>query len=153
MAQIEQPKIDMQELLSDLMEQEPEKVVVAGRTYRIGWLHNANSRKFSHVMVKEKDPWKRNVKVCACVLLNHRWGLATWFLLNMWYWIYWRWLYYVRDIDQVEIAQVLDCAKKKIQYNALGLSTILATAMMDTMMTMARHESGRAAQGGVPPTP
>ena len=153
MSQIEQPKFDIQEMLSDIMEQEPEKVTVAGRTYRIGWLHNANTRKFSHIMIKEKDPWKRNVKVCACVLLNHRWGLWTWVLLNVWYGIYWRWLYYVRDIDQVEIAKVLDCAKKKIQSEPLGLSTILATGMMDTMMMMARHELGRAGRGGARPTP
>jgi len=143
----------MQELLSNMMEQEPEKVIVAGRTYRIGWLHNANTRKFSHVMLKEKDPWKRNVKVCACVLLNHRWGLMTWLLLKVWYAVYWRWLYYVRDIDQVEIAKVLDCAKKKIQSEPLALNTILATAMMDTMMTMARHEVGPAARAGARPTP
>jgi len=153
MASIEQPKIDIQELLSDMMEQEPEKVTVGGHTYRIGWLHNRNTRKFSHVMVKEKDPWKRSVKVCACVLLNHRWGIWTWFLLNVWYAVFWRWLYYVRDIDQVEVAAVLDCAKKKIQSEPLAVSTILSTAMMDTMMTMARHESGRAGQGGAPPMP
>ena len=143
----------MQELLSSMMEQEPEKVTVGGRVYRIGWLHNANTRKFSHIMVKEKDPWKRNVKVCACVLLNHRWGLMTWLLLKVWYSVYWRWLYYVRDIDQVEVAKVLECAKKKIQSEPLAVSTILATAMMDTMMTMAGHEVGRAVRGGVQPTP
>ena len=153
MAEVKQPTVDIQELLSDMMEQEPETVVLCGRKYRIGWLHNANVRKFSHIMVKDKNPWRRNVKVCACVLLNHRWGLLTWLLLHVWYSIYWRWLYYVRDIDQVEVASVLNCAKKKIQQEPLVLSTILATGMMDTMMTMARHELGRAGQGGDQPTP
>ena len=148
-----QPGQDVQELLSALMEQEPEKVVFCGKKYRIGWLHNSNTRKFSHIMLKDKNPWRRNVKVCACVLLNHRWGLFTWFLLNVWYGIYWRWLYYVRDIDQVEVMAVLDAAKKKIQSEPLAMSTILATAMMDTMMMMARHESGQAAPAGVRPTP
>ena len=135
------------------MSQEPEKVSLCGKEYRIGWLHNANTRKFSHIMVKEKNPLKRNVKVCACILLNHRWGLATWLLLNVWYGIYWRWLYYVRDIDQIEIAAVLDCAKKKIQSEPLALNIILATGMMDTMMMMAGHELGQAARAGVQHTP
>ena len=148
MAEIKQPTIDMQELLSNMMEQEPEKVTLCGKVYRIGWLHNRNVRKFSHIMLKDKNPWRRNVKVCACVLLNHRWGLMTWFLLNVCYGIYWRWLYYVRDIDQVEVAAVLNCAKKKIQQEPLAMSTILATEMMDTMMMMARHEFGRAGRGG-----
>ena len=152
MAEIKQPTIDMQELLSNMIEQEPEKVTLCGKEYRIGWLHNRNVRKFSHIMLKEKDPWRRNVKVCACVLLNHRWGLLTWFLLNVWYGFFWRWLYYVRDIDQVEVAAVLDCAKKKIQQEPLAMSTILATEMMDTMMMMARHEVGPVGQVGAQPT-
>ena len=153
MAEIKQPTAEFQELLSDLMAQEPETVTFCGKQYRIGWLHNSNTRKFSHIMVKEKNPLKRNVKVCACVLLNHRWGLATWFLLNVWYCIYWRWLYYVRDIDQIEIAAVLDCAKKKIQSEPLALNIILSTGMMDTMMMMAGHELGQAAHAGDRLTP
>lgn len=53
------------------------------------------------------------MKVCACILLNRKNGLLTWFLLRVWYWLYWRWLYYVKDIDQVEIMGVLDASKKK----------------------------------------
>lgn len=150
---MKQPTADIQEMLSTLMEQEPETVIVCGKKHRIGWIHNRNTRKFSHIMLKDKNPWRRNVKVCACVLLNHKWGLFTWFLLNVWYGIYWRWLYYIRDIDQVEVMGVLDAAKKKIQSEPLAMSTILATAMMDTMMMMARHESGQAVHAGAQPTP
>ena len=145
---VEQPKIELQALLSDLMEQEPETVVVYGHKYRITWLKNRVVRKFSHIMLKEEDPWKRNVKICACILLNRKNGLLTWFLIHCWYWIYWRWLFYVRDIDQVEVMGVLDASKKKIQSEPLALATILATGMMDTMMTMARHEAGQAEHGG-----
>lgn len=152
MAEVKQPTVDIQELLSDMLEQEPENISVCGKTYKIGWLHYRNMRKFSHIMLKDKDQWRRNVKLCACVLLNSRSGLLTWFLLNIWFCIYWRWLYYVRDLDQVEVAAVLNCAKKKIQSEPLVLSTILATGMMDTMMMMAKHEHGRAGLSGVPLT-
>jgi len=150
---IEQPGLELQRIVSDLMEQEPEVVAVCGRRHRITWLKNSTVRKFSHIMVKEEDPWKRNVKVAACVLLNKRWGLWNHIVRKCWYWIYWRWLYYVRDIDQVEVMGVLDASKKKIQSEPLAVATILATAMMDTMMMMARHEVGQAGQGGAPPTP
>ena len=149
---IEQPKIDIQELLSDLMEQEPETVMVCGKKYRIGWLKKYTVRKFSHIMVKEKDPWKRSVKVCSCILMNRKLGLLTWFLLHCWYWIYWRWLYYVVDIDQVEVMGVLDASKKKIQSEPLAIVTILATGMMDLMMSEARHEHTQAGQAGEQPT-
>ena len=148
--EIEQPKLDVQELVSNLMEQEPETVVVCGKKHRIGWLKKRTVRKFSHIMVKDKDPWRRNVKVCACILLNNKHGIVTWFLLWAWYWVYWRWLYYVRDIDQVEVMGVLDASKKKIQSETLLLATILATATADTIMMMARHEYGQVGQAGEP---
>lgn len=149
---IEQPKLDVQEVVSNLMEQEPETVVVCGKKHRIGWLKKRTVRKFSHIMVKDKDPWRRNVKVCACILLNNKHGLVTWFLLWAWYWMYWRWLYYVRDIDQVEVMGVLDASKKKIQSEPLAMATILAIGMMDLMMNMARHEVTQAEQRGEQPT-
>lgn len=150
---IEQPTLDVQALLDELMSREPDVVTFCGKKRRIGWLHNGTTRKFSHIMLKETDPWKRNVKVCACVLLNRKNGLLTWFSLHFVYWMYWRWLYYVKDIDQVEIMGVLDASKKKIQSEPLAMATILATGMMDTMMTMARHERGQAAHVGAEPTP
>ena len=145
---IEQPKADLQLLISELMEQESETVAILGHKHTITWIKKRTMRKFSHIMLKEKDAWKRNVKVCACVLLNRKNGLLTWFLLNFWYCIYWRWLYYVKDIDQVEVMGVLDASKKKIQSSPLAVATILATAMMDTMMMMAKHEVGQAEQAG-----
>lgn len=148
---IEQPSIDIQKLASELMEQEPETVIVYGHKYSITWLKRRTIRKFTHIMTKDEDPWKRNVKAAACILLNRKSGLLTWFLLRFWYQIYWRWLYYVRDIDQVEIDGVFAASKKKTQSEALALAIILATAMMDTMMTMARHEVGQAERAGEPP--
>lgn len=150
---MEQPKIEIQEMLDGLLAQEPEVIAVCGRKYRIGWMHHANERKITRIMLKEKNPWKRNVKVAACVLLNRRWGIWTWLLLTVWYAVYWRWLYYVRDIDQVEVAAVISAGKKKGQSEVLMMGTLLATGMMDTLMTIARHEAGPAGLGGAVPTP
>ena len=152
MADIQQPDERFQALLSDIIEAEPEVVTVNGKKRKIGWLHNGTTRKFSHIMVKEKDPWKRNIKVASCILLNKKNGLLTWFLLHVWYWVYWRWLYYVQDIDQADVVGILEASKKKIQTEPLAVATILATAMTDTMMTMARHEYGRAGLSGAQPT-
>ena len=150
---MEQPKFDIQEVLDALLEAEPEKVTFMGRERRIPWLHKGTVRKFSHIMLREKDPWKRNVKVCACVLLNRRYGMATLLTLFFCYWAYGRWLYYVVDVDQVEVALILDAAKKKIQSDPLATATILAIGMMDTMMMMARHEAGRAVPISEPSSP
>lgn len=149
---IEQPDMELQKLISELMEQESETVTIAGKKRRIGWLKNATVRKFSHIMVKDSDPWRRNVKVAACVLLNRRFGVWNRIVQTLWFPVYWRWLYYVADIDQVSVMGVLSASKKKIQSEPLAVATILSTGMMDTMMMMARHEVGRAGPAGELPT-
>ena len=70
------------------------------------------------------------------------------------YWIYWRWLYYIKDVDVAEVLRVLDVSKKKIPSNAFSLATILATGMTDVMMTMTRSEAKaiQAEQAGEQPS-
>ena len=105
-----------------------------GKKHTLRWLRNGAVRKFSHVSIAEKDDNKRAVKLCAIVLLNNVWKLR--FL----YWIVWRWWYYVKDVDAVELLRVLDVAKKKIPSAAYSLLTILATGMTDLMMTKKKNE-------------
>lgn len=150
--EVQQPTVDIQQAIDQMLEAKPETVLVCGKKRRIGWLHNGTYRKFSHIMLSEKDEWKRNTKLCACILLNHKNGLLTWLIMKLWYAIYWRWLYYVKDIDQVEIMGVLNASKKKIQLEPFLMNTTLAIGMMDTMMTMAPHEHGPAAPVSAQPT-
>lgn len=152
---VEQPSKDLKEMLSDLMTQEPEVIEVRGKKYRIGWLKKYTMLKMSRIVLKEKNPWKQSVKACTCVLLNKKGGLRTRFNLKFRYPLLWRWLYYVKDIDQVEVMQILEASKKKVQSTPLALATILVTEMTETMLMMitAAHESGPAGPNGGKPTP
>ena len=82
------------------------------------------------------------------ILLNNIWKIRAF------YWLYWRWLYYIKDVDVVEVLKVLDVSKKKIPSNAFSLTTILATGMTDVMMTMTRSEvkAIQAEQAGEQPS-
>jgi hypothetical protein len=151
--EIEQPGIDIQKMINDILSAKPEIVTINGKKRSIGWLHNGLTRKLTDIMLSEEKPWKRNVKAACCILLNRRNGFITNLLLRLWFWVYWRWMYYVVDMDQVEVLGVLNASKKKIQSEPFAMATILATAMMDTMMTMSRHEYTQAGQGGEPHTP
>ena len=130
------------------MTREPSEITFMGKKRKLGWISYYTQERFSKVMVKEKDPIKRNVKACALLLLNSFWKIKPL------YWVYWRWLYYVKEVEQVEVLRVLDEAKKKIQSEPFSLATILATAMMNTMMTMRKEEAERTqvAHRGEPPT-
>lgn len=145
---VEQPAVEFQQLLDSVLEATPEEVLFMGKKRTIGWLHKGTLRKFSHVVQSEQDEWKQSVKLCAIILLN------SYFKLRLCYWFYWRWLYYVRDPDAVELLRVVEAGKKKIPSLACSLLTILATGMGDVMMTMTAKEARatRAAQVGVPPT-
>ena len=131
---IEQPSVDLQEMLDSIMMDEPTECVFMGKKHKIGWLRKYTMRKCSHIRLKEKNEWKRNVKICVCILLNNIWKM------RLFYWIYWRWLYYIKDVDVVEILKVLDVSKKKIPSNPFSLATILVTGMTDVMMTMTKSE-------------
>lgn len=154
MAKIEQPKIDLQKELDDILNAKPEEVTINNKTYTINWMRNATSRKISSIVVNEDNEWKRNVKVCAAILCNSSLGIVNALKLIFWFPIYWRYLYYIQDLDMVDVLAVLDVAKKKLQLNAFVLVTILVTEMNDLMMTMTRKEVKRfqAEQGGERPT-
>lgn len=145
---IEQPSVDLQELLDSVLHDEPTEFVFRGKKHKLGWLRNGTMSRCSHIRANEKNEWKRNVKICVCILLNNIWKIR--FL----YWIYWRWLYYIKDVDIADVLRVLDVSKKKIPSNAFSLATILATGMTDVMMTMTRSEAKaiQAEQAGEQPS-
>lgn len=128
----EQPTTDYQKLLLDIMEATPDYVEFRGVKKKIGWLHNHTQLKFSHIVLKEEDPKKRNVKLCACVLSNN---VFAWFFPIV-YAIRWRWYKYVLDLDDNEVLKVLYTAKKKIQFYQSEFITIFSTEMKNEMMAM-----------------
>lgn len=132
---VEQPKLEYQELYDSLVNATDDIIEVRGKKVRIGWMRNETMDKFTSISIREKNEFKRNTKLAACVLLNNL------FKLKLFYWIYWRYLYYVVQIDQVDVLKILDTAKKKIPQDAFYMNTILATGMSKAMMTMTRKEA------------
>lgn len=148
--EIKQPELKYQEVLDDLMSRTPDVITFRGRKRKIGWLHRHTQRKFSHIVLKEKNPEKRNVKLCACILTNN---VFAWFKPIV-YALRWRWYWYVIDLDDIEILKVIDASKKKIQLDPSLLITMLSTEMKDTMMAMTEKEvkAIRAGQRGERPS-
>ena len=132
---IEQPNIELQKVLDDILHETPTEYIFRGKKKMLGWLHKGTTRKFTHIELKEKNEWKKRVKQCAVVQLNNVWKI------RFFYWFLWRYYYYIIDLDVWEVLAVLNVAKKKIQSAAFQLTTILATAMTDAMMTMTKAEA------------
>ena len=132
---IEQPNVELQEVLDDILNETPTEYTFRGKKRMLGWLHKGTTRKFTHIELKEKNEWKKRIKQCAVVQLNNVWKI------RFFYWLLWRYYYYIIDLDVWEVLGVLNVAKKKIQSTAFQLTTILATAMTDAMMTMTKAEA------------
>lgn len=132
---IEQPNVELQEVLDDILNETPTEYTFRGKKRMLGWLHKGTTRKFTHIELKEKNEWKKRIKQCAVVQLNNVWKI------RFFYWFLWRYYYYIIDLDVWEVLGVLNVAKKKIQSAAFQLTTILATAMTDAMMTMTKAEA------------
>lgn len=132
---IEQPNIELQEVLDDILNETPTEYTFRGKKRMLGWLHKGTTRKFTHIELKEKNEWRKRIKQCAVVQLNNVWKI------RFFYWLLWRYYYYIIDLDVWEVLGVLNVAKKKIQSAAFQLTTILATAMTDAMMTMTKAEA------------
>lgn len=132
---IEQPSVELQEVLDDILNETPTEYTFRGKKRMLGWLHKGTTRKFTHIELKEKNEWKKRIKQCAVVQLNNVWKI------RFFYWLLWRYYYYVIDLDVWEVLGVLNVAKKKTQSAAFQLTTILATAMTDAMMTMTKAEA------------
>jgi hypothetical protein len=145
---IQAPDAALQEKLDEILNATPEKVTVNGHTYTIGWLHHGTERKMTHIAATEKDPHKANCKIAAAILLNGK------FKILFMYWFLWRWLFYVKELDNVDVLRILDTAKKKVQHEAFFLATMYSTEMTDLMMTMTKEEVSRiqAARRGAQPT-
>lgn len=131
---IEQPNVDLQRVLDEVLSETPTEYTFRGKKRMLGWLHKGTTRKFTHIELKEKNEWKKRIKQCAVIQLNNVWKI------RFFYWILWRYYYYIIDLNVWEVLAVLDVAKKKIQSTVLQLTTILATAMTDSMMTMTKTE-------------
>lgn len=134
---IEQPNVELQEVLDDILNENPTEYTFRGKKRKLGWLHKGTTRMFTHIELKEKNEWKKRIKQCAVVQLNNVWKI------RFFYWLLWRYYYYIIDLDVWEVLGVLNVAKKKIQSAAFQLTTILATAMTDAMMTMTKAEAER----------
>lgn len=140
---LEQPSEIWKAKLGELMSAESAEFTFQGKKRKLGWVHYGTYKKFERIMVKEEDGWKCNVKLAACVLMNVKSGFLSMLRTKFYYPIYWRWLYYIKDVDMVETLFVLDSVKKKIQSEPYLMCTILATGLMDEIvgMTMRTKEA------------
>ncbi len=72
-------------------------------------------------------------KIAALILLNG-------FKINFFYWIYWRYLYYVKGYDYSQLMPIILTGKKKVPSAGYMIAFISASQMSVTKMIMTKEE-------------
>lgn len=133
---------DSQALVS-VVENEKDYVVVRGKKFGVGWLHPAIADWISALMSKNGDENKFLSKCAALIRLNGFWRC------HLFYWLVWRWYYYVRQYSAAELTPLFEVAQKKTAQEAAPAflnATILLTALSTTKKQMTRAEAERTLQ-------
>ena len=156
---IEQPSVDAQRTYASIRDNDATIVGIVGtkKEYKIRWLKNGQIDKLSRLLIRkadtdEKDGQKDNAldsviedsklacKAAAIYILDGYWKL------KFRYWYLWRWFYYIRQYDNVQLQPILDEGKKKVPLTQFLMTTMSLTGARDTLMTMRTEEAERTLQ-------
>lgn len=127
--------MDMQAALDAILNETPTEVEFGGRKVKVGWMRYGVERRFTHVVMTEGDMQKQLCKCVALVLLGKYWKV------RLFYWAYWRWLYWRGEMVAADAVRVLDAAKKKVMLQPCLAATMLAIGMTDLAMTIKKAEA------------
>lgn len=137
---MKQPEKTDEKELNSIVEDKADTVTLRGRKWKVKWMKNGTKRKVTDILLTEKDELKVTTKCVAAMLLNGYWKI------RFFYWILWRWIYYVKQCDESELLGVLEVCKKKVQLTEYYINTILLTELRDTIQGMTREEAERIRQ-------
>lgn len=130
---------DEQALLS-VVENDADVVEVRGRKIRVRWIHPATADWISALMTRDGDENTVLAKCAALIRLNGFWRS------HLFYWLVWRWYYYVRQYTSAELTPLFEVAQKKTAQEAAPSylnATILLTALSTMKKQMTKAEAAR----------
>ena len=155
---IEQPSLDAQKTYASIRDNDATVVGVLGtkKKYRIRWVKNGQIEKLSRLLIRKGDTddkdggenaldavlsdTKLACKAAAIYILDGYWKI------KFRYWFLWRWFYYVRQYDNVQLQAILDEGKKKLPLTQFLMTTMSLTGARATLMTMRTEEAERTLQ-------
>lgn len=87
------------------------------------------------------DDCKLACKAAAIIILDGYWKL------KFRYWFLWRWFYYVKQYDNIQLMPILETGKKKVPLQQFYFITMSLTEAKDTLMRMRTEEAEAILQG------
>lgn len=157
---IEQPSLEAQMLYQSIVSNDADEVEIlrTRKKYKIRWLKNGQLVKLGRLLLHNKseigdkttgnaaldgiiDDSKLACKAAAIYTLDGYWKL------KFRYWLRWRWFYYIRQYDNIQLADLLEAGKKKVPLMQFYRTTTSLTVARDTLMNMRVEEVEATLQG------
>ena len=156
---IEQPSVEAQRNYASIRDNDATIVEILGtkKKYKIRWLKNGQVDRLSRLLIRKgdtdnEDGTKDNAldaiiedsklacKAAAIIILDGYWKL------KFRYWYLWRWFYYIRQYDNIQLQGLLEEGKKKIPLVQFLATTMLLTGAKATLMNMRTEEAEHTLQ-------
>lgn len=150
---VEQPSLDVQQLYLSLISNDAEEVEIlrTNKKYKIRWLKNGQLEKLTRLLLHKKsvdenmttgsevmdailEDTKLACKAAAIIILDGYWKL------KFRYWFLWRWFYYIKQYDNIQLQKILEVGKKKVPLNQFYGTIMSLTEAKDSLMRMRAKE-------------
>lgn len=128
-------------LLKSVTTNQADFVKVRGRKFRVRWMHPATCDWITCLMLEEGNDNKIIAQAAALIVLGGFWKS------HMFYWLLWRWFYYIKQYNSAELTPLIEMAQKKtVQVEAKDYlsAIILLTVLKDTKKQMTKEEAERS---------
>lgn len=146
---LEQPKEEAQKLYLSLINNDADEIQIlrTNKKYKVRWLKNGQLEKLTRLLLHKKDTdsemtsgidvldeiladSKLACKASAIILLDGFWKLK----FN--YWWLWRWFYYIKQYDNIQLDPILEMGKKKVPQMQFFRTIMSLTEAKDSLMRM-----------------
>ena len=124
---IKQPSVSAQRTYASIRDNDATVVTILGtkKRYKIRWLKNGQIERLSRLLIRKGDTDNEDGKkddvmdailedskiacrAAAIIILDGYWKL------KFRYWFLWRWFYYIRQYDNIQLQDLLEEGKKKV---------------------------------------
>lgn len=135
---INQPTNDEQRDLLSVIINGVDYCELRGKKIGLRWTTGETLKKITSVMLdKNGDESKVSCKCAAAIILR------GWFKIKMFYWLLWRWFYYVKCYGDHELKPLIELAQKKTPVTQYYEVMTLLTGLKITKEIMTREEVQR----------
>ena len=140
---------DIEKEYNSLVEDGADVVSIRGKKFKIRWMKAGTQRKVSDIITKYGDDDTVQYRCAAAFVLNNFWSIL------LFHWIYWRYMFYIKEYTFDELTPIIEISKKKIQLkeslrNMASLIGVMDTLSNQTITSVRSFLQGLASEQSTP---